>query len=264
MTEPLISCLAVTLPVAERFAFLTRSITDYQRQTHRNRELILVLNGGDPAVARRIRDHVAALRDPGIRLVEPAGSLTLGALRNISIEHARGEIICQWDDDDLYHPERLARQLEALGDGDAVFLREVMQFYPAERALYCTNWQATETQSFPGSLMCRISVDARYPETGDDARLGEDTTVARHLAETGRVVLLAGLPHLYVYVSHGRNSWPDSHHRMLASRLALSRGLLLRREAALRAGLSGIDFGPDEVLVQGFNGVAFPLAQPGA
>ena len=133
MTEPLISCLAVTLPVAERFAFLTRSITDYQRQTHSNRELVLVLNGGDPTVAELIRDHVAALRDPGIRVVEPAGSLTLGALRNISIEHAGGEIICQWDDDDFYHPERLARQFDALGDGDAVFLRITAKAVPEQQ-----------------------------------------------------------------------------------------------------------------------------------
>jgi hypothetical protein len=145
-----------------------------------------------------------------------------------------------------------------------VFLGEVMQFYPEERALYCTNWHATETRSFPGSLMCRVSAAARYPETGDEARLGEDTMVARQLSATGKVALLAGRPHLYIYVSHGRNSWPDAHHRMLASRLALSRGLLLRREAALRDGLSAIDFGPGGVLVQGFNGVAFPLAQPSA
>ncbi len=264
MKEPLISCLAVTLPVSERFAFLTRSIRDYQRQTHRNRELVLVLNGGEPAVARRIREYVTALRDSAIRVVEPPGSLPLGALRNISLEVARGGIVCQWDDDDLYHPERLACQFQALQDGDAVFLREVMQFYPEERTLYCANWHSTEAGAFPGSLMCRLSGGVHYPETGNEARLGEDTAVARDLLATGQVTLLGGFPHLYVYVSHGRNSWPDAHHRMLASKLALSRGLLLRRETALREGLAEIDFGPGEVAVQGFNGTAFTLVQPGA
>ena len=31
--------------------------------------------------------------------------------------------------------------------------------------------------------------------------------------------VLEGAPHLYVYVSHGENSWDQGHHRMLADRL---------------------------------------------
>lgn len=239
---------------------LSRSIEGFRRQTYPARELVLVLNGGDPAVATRIRDRVAGLDDASIRIAEPPGTLSLGALRNISLAQARGEIVCQWDDDDIYHPHRLAAQRAALADADAVFLQEVMQFYPHERTLYCTNWHATEAKAFPGSLMCRAAAGIRYPETGDRARLGEDSVVARDLAERGRVVTLGGAPHLYVYVSHGRNSWPDEHHRMLASRLALSRGLLQRREAALRSGLAPIDLGPDDIVVHGYNGAAFSLA----
>jgi glycosyltransferase involved in cell wall biosynthesis len=262
MSDQLISCLLVTLPVPERFSMLVRSIDGFRQQTHADRELVLVLNGGDGGAAQRIRDHVAALADPAIRVVEPPGVLPLGTLRNASIAAARGGIVCQWDDDDIYHPERLARQLAALGDADAVFLREVMQFYPHERTIYCTNWQATENKAFPGSLMCRVSTGIIYPETGEEARLGEDSVVARTLAGTCRVEMLAGAPHLYVYVSHGRNSWPDEHHRMLAGSLALSRGLLLRREAELRAGMAPIDLGPDEVVVHGYNGAAFSLPSP--
>jgi hypothetical protein len=33
--------------------------------------------------------------------------------RHISIESATGDVLCHWDDDDLYHPERLERQLTA-------------------------------------------------------------------------------------------------------------------------------------------------------
>jgi hypothetical protein len=68
------------------------------------------------------------------------------------------------------------------------------------------------------------------------------------------------MPHLYVYTSHGMNSWSEDHHRMLASKLAISRGLLLRREAELRAALKPYDFGPGEVSVNGNNGPAFKIA----
>ena len=72
--------------------------------------------------------------------------------------------------------------------------------------------------------------------------------------------MLEGAPHLYIYVSHAENSWDQGHHRMLADRLGLSQGLLRRREAALRDGLSVFDFGPGPVTVEGRNGPAFTLA----
>jgi hypothetical protein len=48
---------------------------------------------------------------------------------------------------------------------------------------------------------------------------------------------------------------------MLADQLGLSQGLLRRREAALRDGLSVFDFGPGPVTVEGRNGPAFTLGE---
>jgi glycosyltransferase involved in cell wall biosynthesis len=259
--EPLISCLMVALPVPGRFARLQQSIAGYLGQTHARRELVLVMNGGEAEAAAAIKAHVASLGREDIRIVEPTGELTLGALRNISKASARGEVICQWDDDDLYHPERLERQLAALAQsgGGGVCLRHVMQFFPAARSLYCTNFGPVDVSAFPGSLMCWTPTPIVYPETGDHARLGEDRIVAMQLMAMGRYHVLADAPHLYVYVSHGRNSWDMEHHRKISVELSLSRGLLLRREAALRRDLAPFDFGPGEVTVQGSNGPAFTI-----
>jgi hypothetical protein len=46
---------------------------------------------------------------------------------------------------------------------------------------------------------------------------------------------------------------------MLASTLSISQGLLLRREAEIRAGLRFFDFGHGEMGVQDSNGLAFRL-----
>jgi glycosyltransferase involved in cell wall biosynthesis len=262
MTQPLISCLTVSLPAVERFALLQRSITSYQRQQYPNRELVLVLNGGDAVSHRRIQHHVATLGDPSIRVIEVPETRPLGALRNKSVHCANGSIICQWDDDDLYHPLRLQYQYQALSssESDAVFLRDVMQLFTDSRHLYCTNWHATELGAFPGSLMCKKMSGVLYPEVGSAASLGEDTVIGRQLLAQGRVHILRELPHLYVYVTHGHNTWPKEHHRMLSRELSLSRGLLLRREVALREGLRDIDFGPGAIIVQGSNGAAFVLS----
>jgi len=259
---PLISCLTVTLPVPGRFERLKQSLAAYAGQTHARRELVLVVNGGVAESATAIKAHVAALGRADIRIVEPPGDLTLGALRNVSLEAARGEVVCQWDDDDLNHPTRLERQLGALAASEAegICLQEVMQFFPAERRLYCTNWRATDARAHPGTLMRWTRASAAYPETGAQARLGEDLEVVLELQRRGAYAVMEGVPHLYVYVSYGENSWDEGHHHMLATRLGLSQGLLQRREASLREGLAAFDLGPGDVTVQGSNGPAFTLA----
>ncbi|HXQ12111.1 MAG TPA: glycosyltransferase family A protein [Caulobacteraceae bacterium] len=261
--QPLISCLMVALPVGERLAGLKRSVADYLRQSWAERELVIVLNGGDRAVAAVIRSHVADLGRADICIVEPVGERPLGALRNIAKAEAGGAILCQWDDDDLYHPERLQQQAAALvaSGAEAICLEQVMQFFPGERLLYCDNFRSAPEGGFAGSIMCWARAPIDYPETGPAARLGEDTAVALQLKARGAFAVLSDQAHLYVYVSHGGNSWDDAHHRVLPSRHGFTQGLLRRREAAFRAGLAAIDFGPGPVTVQGSNGPAFVIQE---
>ncbi len=135
-----------------------------------------------------------------------------------------------------------------------------MLYFSGSRTLYCTNWQATPAKIFPPSLMCRKSALVPYPE----ARTGEDMAVALQLQSSGVLHALADAPHLYVYVAHGGNCYPPGHYQMLADKLAISRGLLMRREAWLRDGLAPYDFGIGRVSVQGSNGTAFMLEDPAA
>jgi hypothetical protein len=46
---------------------------------------------------------------------------------------------------------------------------------------------------------------------------------------------------------------------LLTRRLGISRALLLRREAEIREGLRPLDFGPEDITVEGYNGAAFTL-----
>ena len=258
---PLVSCLMVTRPARSRETYLRQSVADYLRQTHPRRELVLVLDRGDPATRASLLAYVASLRRDDIRVVEPGDGLSLGALRNSSLAEARGELACQWDDDDRYHPGRVATQVALLrGAGaNALCLEEVLQWFPAAGSLYCINFRRTEARAMPGSLLMRRGLPVAYPETGPKASHGEDTALAVQLHALGGFSAAAGHPHLYVYRSHGANTWNDDHHRMLARELAVSKALLVRREAALRDGLAPIDLGPGPVDVTGYNGVAFTL-----
>jgi glycosyltransferase involved in cell wall biosynthesis len=251
----------VTYPVPERVAYAKASIRAFCNQTHPDKELVIVVDEEPADGLAALGEYIRSLGRSDIRIVLCPRNLILGKKRNLSLDSARGDVLCQWDDDDLFHPQRLECQLACLREGDheAVYLQEVMQYFPRAQSIYWTNWQSTQAGGHPGSLMVKRVVPFRYPIEGPTASLGEDLHVALLLRERGSVQFLATMPHLFVYVSHGNNSWNASHHEMLASELSISKGLLQRREAAVRQGLKPFDFGTHQLSVQGKNGLAFVI-----
>lgn len=252
----------VTLPVPERYDLVRKSIEDYCRQTYQKKKLLIIIGrDGVDAARQALRDYVASLKRDDIEVIVPDRVLNLGELRNLSMERATGEFVCQWDDDDRSHPQRIEAQIAYLEKTglEAVFLQDVMQYFPAANSLYWTNWYATPAGGHPGTLMARRSGMLRYPTQGERARLGEDTTLASSLQERGCLGYLPDMAHLFVYVSHGANSWDDAHHVMLSNELSISKGLLKRREAAIREGLAPYDFEPGRLIVSGIGGAAFTL-----
>lgn len=255
-----ISCLLVTFGDPARTPMLERSITAYCAQTYANKELVVISDGPRDRVDA-IEAFIESLDRNDVRLVRFDERLSLGALRNRSCESASGDLFCQWDDDDIYHPRRLEEQHRALVDADAacLYLEDTLQFIASTRQLYWLNWRATEARAHPGTLLCRRSSQPRYPESGEIAERGEDRVVCLELQKKPGFATLAQAPHLYVYVTHDVNKFPREHHAMLAESLAISRGLLVRRESVLRDELAALDFGPGTVTVQGSNGPAFAL-----
>ncbi len=256
---PLVSCLTVTMGVPERLGHLKRSLREFAAQTYALREMIVVVDGGCETARAAIRGAVAALSRTDIKVVEPAGKQTLGALRNLAVREARGQLLCTWDDDDFYHPERLERQVQALLQPgvNATALTEVIQFFPAERRIYLTNWMATPMRVVAGTVMWRRTALVDYPEDGEAAKSGEDMVMLSQLHARGGFHLMDGLAYLYVYVCHSVNITGQAHHRMLVEKLSISKGMIRRREADLRAGLSAHDFGAGELVFEGNNGPAF-------
>jgi glycosyltransferase involved in cell wall biosynthesis len=261
-SQPLVSCLMVTLPVPARLPWLRRSLASYCRQTHPRRELVIVMDQGAEEDRANVVSAVAALARPDIRVIPANRKMNLGGLRNISVQESRGSMICQWDDDDFYHPSRIERQLGGMRAAGcrAGCLQDIMQYFPAERRLYLHNWRLTPAQASPPTLLWDKSLGIEYPEEGPDSHGVEDLFVLMRLRERCEVHGLAGEPHLYLYNSHGGNTTTGDFRQMIRERLAVSRGMVLRREAALRAGLAGHDFGPGVVEVHGSNGLAFSIS----
>jgi glycosyltransferase involved in cell wall biosynthesis len=174
-----VSCLMITLPVAGRRARMLRAIDDYVRQTHADRELVVVVDrahGGDPEACA---SAIAALGRDDIRVILPAGASTLGALRNVAVTSAAGHFVCQWDDDDRHHPDRIAAQAAAAHASGcaATILQDVLLLHDAGRSLRWASWARTPAGGHPATLFCRREAVPAYPEIGAAAALGEDLAV---------------------------------------------------------------------------------------
>ncbi|KQM98796.1 glycosyltransferase family 2 protein [Sphingomonas sp. Leaf25] len=194
-----ISCVMVT---ANRAALARRAVDCFLRQTWRNRELVVVDDGTQdytPLFAaipadRLIYDRVAKTPDN-----------TLGRLRNRSLDRATGAIVAQWDDDDWYHPERLARQAAVLTGGKgACVLRGTLMHLDAP-GWFDHPYVGTLEPGVPGSIVHRADPAARYPEK----RRGEDTDFLHHWSREAIGVLDS--PGLFVRAFHGSNTWERDH-----------------------------------------------------
>lgn len=221
---PLISCLMVT---RDRGHLARFAVASFLRQTHPQRELIIVDDGPDDSLAR----YVEALARPDIRMLRrPDERLPLGQLRNIAIDHARGGYVAQWDDDDLADPRRLEFQYRALRrtGSQACLLCRWMMWWPERQRIAISSVRPWE-----GSLVCEKASMPRYPSL----RRGEDTPVVEQLLRTARVATL-DIPRLYTYVVHGDNTFDadhfDPHWRKATARFAGSRSRAVLEELGKR------------------------------
>ena len=195
--QPLVSCLMVT---GQRRDLAALAILAFRRQTYENRELVVIDDSGLELPA-----EVRADDDGGrIRWISlPPENKPLGTLRNLALAEARGELLCQWDDDDLSAPGRLERQAHAFraSGADACGLHRVQLWWPAQ-----DRFALSPTRIWECALMWRRGAITAYPEL----RSGEDTPPVLALAAKGRVLVMDA-PQLYTYVCHGRNTFSAEH-----------------------------------------------------
>jgi len=120
--------VSVLLPFRDAGGTLGDALRSLSGQSLREFECLLIDNGSldsSAALARQV-----AARDARFRLLRADGGL-VGAL-NCGIEAARSPLIARMDSDDLAHPARLARQLEALrADPSLSVLGCLVECFPA-------------------------------------------------------------------------------------------------------------------------------------
>ncbi len=196
--DDLVSCLCIT---RNRVSLLRRAVSCFLGQTYEQCELDVVYESEDTAT----RDYLRTLCDPRIRTIEVPSSagLTLGSLRTLSLEQARGQYVAQWDDDDWYAPTRLAEQMKSIresGLAGCVLSRWTIHDATTQRSYI------SGKRTWEGSLVAERAAVPAYPP----AKQGEDTPVIDAMMKKKQLTLLER-PELYIYIFHGLNTWNRKH-----------------------------------------------------
>jgi glycosyltransferase involved in cell wall biosynthesis len=224
----LVSCLMVT---RNRARLAHRALRCLAAQTWPRVELVIVDDGdedyGPVLEPFRARFAIRYLR----RTPDP--ELKLGGLRNVALDHATGEYCAQWDDDEWYHPERLAAQVAAIERTAAIgsVLKWTLMHVDTP-AMAELPYRADAGAGTPGTIVHRRT-RIRYP----NLRKSEDARFLERLAESGRIEVLGReYSHLFVRCFHGANTWDEGHfhHRLRRTPLAALHYVLARMRGDLR------------------------------
>lgn len=108
-SSPLVS---VILPTRNRAQLLPRAIRSVLGQTYSSLELIIVDDASSDATPQTLQ----SVKDPRVRCVRNEINRGPGGARNTGIQEAKGELISFLDDDDEYAPDKLRRQVQAMGE----------------------------------------------------------------------------------------------------------------------------------------------------
>ncbi|MBL7523853.1 glycosyltransferase, partial [Frankia sp. CNm7] len=201
---PRVSCI---MPTRDRRPFVAQAVGYFLRQDYPDTELVVVDDGND-AVGDLMPD------DPRVRYLRLDAVRPLGAKRNLACQHATGELIAHWDDDDWSSPRRLRRQVGALlaAEADACGLSELLHYRAPQADAWLYRGDGGHNGQAGGnghnghvagcSLVYRRAAWSTAPFL--EVNSGEDSAFVARLPGH-RVVALADRS-LMVAVVHGRNT----------------------------------------------------------
>jgi len=212
------------------------SILSFKEQDYPNKVLYIV-EDGNYSFKSLVSDKSTSGKFKGLNIKivdarpksENEPKLKLGELRNLALDtlqadlelHAADKnrfnisrsIWVQWDDDDFHHPQYLSRMYAEMvrNNADAVVLREQIMYAWGPKL----NWGDTKDQvsinpkGIMGTIMSRVT-PLRYPAK---AEKGEDSVFYRKLKSKSKVIIWdnAEIPHIYVRLVHGANTWQRTH-----------------------------------------------------
>ncbi len=199
---PLVTAVMIT-GKNDRTPFVDAAIRAFEAQTYPTKQLVIVSDNDAQVDALRVRQFKSPTKVVGI-----GGPRSLGELRNEGLYHADGDYVCQWDDDDYYHPERISYQMRYCGAGLACVLLHQVRYSFANDCAFVYR-QSRPGQGIHGTVLHHKRAGLEYEKIGKH----EDS----HFLNTffpGQALQIINndvLPEAYIRFHSGLNTWHERH-----------------------------------------------------
>jgi len=212
----------------DRPAFVERAYQWWKAQTWLNKELIVV----DDSVPSKRFDFGAGFNGKHVKHIKLNDLVEMGAKHDLALKHAQGSILTYWDDDDLFMPTRLVRQLEPIvleqvqitGIPRAYIVQTpgavFYKFRPNDQLGSLESWIGNGVDRWAGNGGAPIKMLATFHDgtamfkrdiIGDfkhpPVRVGQKVDFINQLIRAGNRWLSVVNNRLFVYVRHGKNTW---------------------------------------------------------
>jgi glycosyltransferase involved in cell wall biosynthesis len=184
----LVTAMMITGKHPDRIKMAKVAVRCFLEQTHREKELIIINDG---RIALGCED-----RSVHEFMLPYSAKTTLGDLRNLALERARGDLVLLWDDDDWHHPARMETQAAAWEKGLPVLLKKQVRYNFLNGAAFVHE----SASGINGTMLHERNCGVRYPSV----RKGEDT---HFLAAFPRRKVIDAPPSLHIRFYHGGNTW---------------------------------------------------------
>ncbi len=102
--------VSVIIPTYNHWPNIKKAIASCLDQTHKNVEVVVVDDGSTDNTVGELK----ALNYSRVRIIENHHTGKLGLLKNIGLKKSTGDWIAFLDSDDIWKPEKLTKQLQAL------------------------------------------------------------------------------------------------------------------------------------------------------
>ncbi len=153
--------VSVIMPLYNCAAFVTETVRSLQAQTYTEWELVAV----DDCSTDNTKEVIGALaaEDPRIRYFCLEQNSGAAVARTVSMENADGEYMAFLDSDDLWHPEKLERQVAFMKENDYAFS--------------CTSYEQVDEQGKPLGKVKRCIPKTNYNRLLLDNPVGNSTVM---------------------------------------------------------------------------------------
>ncbi len=153
--------VSIVTPVYNSARFLDDTIATIQAQTFTEWEVIFVDDCSTDTGVDTIKKAQAS--DNRIKLIQNKVNSGAGASRNSGVEIARGRYLCFLDADDLWHPEKLQKQLNFVHETGAAFS--------------CTGYEFADEQGEPSGKQVIPPATANYRQLLTNVTVWTSTTM---------------------------------------------------------------------------------------